>query len=261
MPHPDMLAQVMSEHVLCGEFIDEGASARVHKCEGYPGYIVKQQKRSARHISHPPAFQQKIQAWAYQAMQKDNFKHLRVPWCQHVGSSPKASMYVMEEIDITNPIDLNQEIPVEINKELLRFYFLAACAGYYPYDYEIYKQPDSIYMLVDFDKFGILINKSFIEFPFKRTISIEEAAFWAPPGLSQLANKEAKYIDELSDLLPVNGLPSIPENPPLLDVELADLEVCLHLPSGVEDAEHLQEAFQNTLLKLSSPPKPPRAHK
>ncbi len=256
-----MLTQITTEHVLCGEFIDEGASARVYKCEGYPGYIIKQQKRSARHISHTPIFQQKIQAWAYQAMQQDNFKHLHVPWCQHVGSSPKSSMYLMEEIDITSPVDLNEKIPEDINKELIRFYFLAACAGYYPYDYEIYKQPNDTYMLVDFDKFGLLINKTFIEFPFKRTISIEEAAFWAPPGLTQLANKEAKYINELSDLLTENGLSSIPEIPPLHDVELSDLEVSLHLPSGVEDAEHLEEAFQNILLKLSIPPKPPRAHK
>jgi hypothetical protein len=256
-----MLTQAMMEHVLCGDFIDEGASARIYKCEGYPGYIIKQQKRSARHISHPPILQQRIQEWARNATQQDNFTHLRVPWCQHVGSSPKSSMYVMELIDVSEPVDLTLRIPEIFAKELIRFYFLAACSGYYPYDYEIYKQPDNTYALVDFDKFGLLLNKSFIQFPFKRTISLQEAGFWAPPGLSAIHNTEIPFDDLTKDLRGDKGLASIPELPPNLAAELEDLEVCLHLPSNDEEKRQLQESFDKNLQRLIISPKPPRARK
>lgn len=249
-----MLNQAMTEHYACGTFLDEGASARVYECVGYPHLIVKQQKRQARPISHSSALQQSIQAWAYQATMKDNFKHIFVPWSQQIGGSIKASSYIMEKIDVTKPYNMFDPLPETINKELIRFYFLAACQGYFPYDYELYEQPDGKIYMVDFDKFGLIKNNSFIEFPFKRTIGLEEAAFWSPPTLSKIS-PEVVEKNIARGLLDDKGLASIPENLPFHDGELDDPEVVLHLP------EMGKEPVQNNPVISSVQPKPPKGHK
>lgn len=252
-----MLAQVMIEHAACGEQIDEGASSRVYECVGHPHLIIKQQRRQARAISHPPVIQQKIQAWAANAMTTDNFTFLHVPWSQAVGRSPRSTLYIMEKIDVSEPVDLINLVPEEISKDLIRFYFLCACSGFYPYDYEIYKQPDGKYYMVDFDKFG-LIKDTFIEFPFKRTITLEEAACWAPPALSKIKPSDVDVKSMTKDLIGKRGLPSIPETPPFHDDELADLEIALrHASYELAD----KKGVENIHARLRGQPKLQKAHK
>lgn len=250
-----MLSQVMAEHVLLGEFIDEGASSRIFECSGYPHLIIKQQKRSSRNVSHSPVFQQQLQSWAYTTMINENFEYLSVPWCQWIGNSLKTSCYLMEKIDVSEPLDLMEYIPEEVSKEIVRFYFLCACAGYYPFDYEIYKQKNGKYSLVDFDKFGILKTKERIDFPFKRTITLQEATCWAPKALLKKGFNNPDIISITRD---INGLSSIPETPIILDGELEDLEVILHLP---ESLECQVDVSQSNLAISPNQLKPPRANR
>ena len=253
-----MLGQAMIEHVMIGNYIDEGACGRIYECVGYPHLIIKQQKRSSRNISHSPIFQQQLQSWAHTLMINEKFEHLTVPWSQWIGSSPKSSCYLMEKIDVSEPLDLIDFIPEELAKELVRFYFLCACAGYYPFDYEIYKQKDSKYSLVDFDKFGIMKAKGLIEFPFKKTITLQEAACWAPRGLCKIQSNIADISAITRDIVGINGLSNIPESPKFLDNELDDLDVILHLPPSLECEG---DGFQNSPEKSPNQLKPPRANR
>lgn len=168
-----------------GRVIDEGASSRIYEYTHYPTqYVVKQQKRQARNSTHPPNFQQKIQQWSYQIVQPPNFQTLRVPAAFEISTSPKATAYVMERIDTSQPESLQETTPPsELIKELLLYYFLCSQQGYFPNDYEIYKQPDGKYALVDFDKFGIFISSEKIEFPYHQIIHVRQAEQYSPPAL------------------------------------------------------------------------------
>ena len=141
-----MNTQMFLEDGATGRLIDEGASARIFEYTHYPThYVVKQQKRQARNSTHPPAFQQKIQQWSYEIVKPPNFTLLRVPAAFEISTSSKATAYVMERIDTSQPITLQEENqPPQLVKELLLYYFLCSQQGYFPNDYEIYKQPDGI---------------------------------------------------------------------------------------------------------------------
>ena len=169
-----------------GRVIDEGASARIYEYTHYPThYVVKQQKRQARGHSHPPEFQQKIQQWSYQMVQPPNFNLLRVPAAFEISTSPKATSYVMERIDTSQPELLQDTISPDLTKELLLYYYLCSQQGYFPNDYELYKQPDGRYALVDFDKFGIFISSEKIEFPYHQIINVRQAEQYSPPALQR----------------------------------------------------------------------------
>jgi len=186
-----MYMQMLLEDGATGRLIDEGASARIYEYIHYPAlYVVKQQKRQARGHAHPPSFQQKIQQWSNQLIQPPNFQTLCVPAAFEISTSPKATAYVMERIDTSQPEDLSHPlVPQQLVKELLLYYFLCSQQGYFPNDYELYKQPDGRYALVDFDKFGIFLTREQIEFPFQQIIHIRQAQQYCPMAL-QMAGDE-----------------------------------------------------------------------
>ena len=203
-----MYNQMFLEDGATGRHIDEGASARIYEYTYYPGYyVVKQQKRQARGHSHPPNFQQKIQQWSNQIVQPPNFQILRVPAAFEISTSPKATAYVMERIDTTQPEDLSHPlVPQQLIKELLLYYYLCSQQGYFPNDYELYKQPDGKYALLDFDKFGIFLSREKIEFPFHQIIHIRQAQQYSPLAL-QLARDEdlpdGQKIQTVTQLAPL----------------------------------------------------------
>ncbi len=200
-----------------GRLIDEGASARIYEYAHYPThYVVKQQKRQARNQTHPPQFQQKIQQWSHQIVQPPNFQLLRVPAAFEISTSPRATAYVMERIDTSQPelLQEEQQVPQQLLKELLLYYFLCSQQGYFPNDYELYKQPDGRYVLTDFDKFGIFISREKIEFPFNQIIHIRQAQQYSPPALQ--ATTTEHLPDESQIQLPAHQAPQPPPSPTLL---------------------------------------------
>ena len=92
----------------------------------------------------------------------------------------------MERIDTSHPEPLQESAPHQLIKELLLYYYLCSKQGYFPNDYELYKQPDGRYALVDFDKFGIFISSEKIEFPYHQIIHIRQAEQYSPPALRQV---------------------------------------------------------------------------
>jgi hypothetical protein len=209
---PRMNTQMFLEDGATGRLIDEGASARIFEYTHYPThYVVKQQKRQARNSTHPPAFQQKIQQWSYDIVKPPNFTLLRVPAAFEISTSPKATAYVMERIDTSHPNTLQEENqPPQLVKEILLYYFLCSQQGYFPNDYEIYKQPDGYYALVDFDKFGIFITSEKIEFPYHQIIHIRQAEQYSPPALRRATLED---IPDEKNLVP-NPATAQPPQPP-----------------------------------------------
>lgn len=209
-----MYTQMFLEDGATGLAIDEGASARIYEYAHYPThYVVKQQKRAARSSTHPPNFQQKIQQWSHQIVQSPNFQTLRVPAAFEISTSPKATAYVMERIDTSQPEHLNKGAPQQLVKELLLYYFLCSQQGYFPNDYEIYKQPDGRYALVDFDKFGIFITHEKIEFPYNQIIHIRQAHQYSPPALQQAKDED---LPDETQIQPVTSpAPHPPPSPTL----------------------------------------------
>jgi hypothetical protein len=198
-----------------GRMLDEGASARIFEYAHFPShYVVKQQKRQARSSTHPPNFQQKIQQWSYQIVQPPNFQTLRVPAAFEISTSPKATAYVMERIDTSEEELLDHPlVPQQLVKELLLYYFLCSQQGYFPNDYEIYKQPDGKYALVDFDKFGIFLTREKIEFPFQQIIHIRQAQQYSPLALQQARDEDLPDGQQIQQVTEPAPLP--PRSPTL----------------------------------------------
>ncbi len=203
----------------CGRIIDEGASARIYEYAHYPThYVVKQQKRQARSSTHPPNWQQKIQHWSHQIVQPPNFQILRVPAAFEISTSPRATAYVMERIDTSQPELLQEahQVPQQLLKELLLYYFLCSQQGYFPNDYELYKQPDGRYALTDFDKFGVFITREKIEFPYNQIIHIRQAQQYSPLALQAITIQDLP--DEKQIQLPTQQAPQPPPSPTLLSM-------------------------------------------
>jgi hypothetical protein len=212
-----MYGQMLLEDGASGRLIDEGASSRIYEYALMPTqYIVKKQKRQARSHTHPPNWQQKIQQWSNQITQPPNFQLLRVPAAFEISTSTRATAYVMERIDTSQPelLQDQQQVPQQLLKELLLYYFLCSQQGYFPNDYELYKQPDGKYMLVDFDKFGIFITKEKIEFPFHQIIHIRQAQQYSPPALQEATMEDLP--DEQQIQQPAHPAPQPPPSPTLL---------------------------------------------
>ena len=208
-----MYSQMFLEDGAIGRMLDEGASARIFEYAHFPAhYVVKQQKRQARGSTHPPNFQQKIQQWSYQIVQPPNFQTLRVPAAFEISTSPKATSYVMERIDTSQPENLEnvQNVPQQLIKDLFLYYFLCSRQGYFPNDYELYKQPDGKYALVDFDKFGIFISSEKIEFPYHQIIHVRQAEQYSPQALKQAT---MAYLPDEATIVP-NPVTAQPPQPP-----------------------------------------------
>lgn len=207
---PRMYTQMFLEDGATGRLLDEGASARIYEYIHDPSnYVVKQQKRLARESTHPPAFQQQIQQWSYQIVQPPNFTLLRVPAAFRISESVKATSYVMERIDTTQPelldsnyIDDTKEktYTSQLIKELILYYYLCSKQGYFPNDYELYKQTDGKYALVDFDKYGVFIAYDKIEFPFNQIININQAQIYCPFAIQTAGNQDLPDESRLAQI-------------------------------------------------------------
>ena len=200
-----------------GLLVDEGASARIFEYAYYPQYyVVKQQKRQARGYSHPPNWQQKIQQWSHQITQSPNFELLRVPAAFEISTSSKATAYVMERIDTSQPelLQDSKTVPQQLLRELLLYYFLCSQQGYFPNDYELYKQQDGKYALVDFDKFGVFLTREQIEFPFQQIIHIRQAQQYCPLALQMARNEDLPDQQQIHPS--ANPAPQPPPSPTLV---------------------------------------------
>ncbi len=207
---------MLLEYDASGRLLDEGASARIYEYLHYPThYVVKHQKRQARTSTHSIKFQQKIQQWSNEIVKPPNFEILRVPAAFEISTSPRATAYVMERIDTSLPETLQvlNEVPQKLIKELLLYYFLCSQQGYFPNDYELYKQPDGKYALVDFDKFGIFITKEKIEFPYNQIIHIRQAQQYSPPALQEATMDDLPDEQKIQPVL--HPAPQPPPSPTL----------------------------------------------
>jgi hypothetical protein len=85
--------------------------------------------------------------------------------------------YRMERIDVSQYIHPND---VDTD-ELINFYNDCKKYNIYPADFELYKQPNGKIALIDFDKFGVYINDTTIEFPWGERLNLYhtgEFSYW-----------------------------------------------------------------------------------
>lgn len=130
----------------------EGSCGKILETDDPKVVIKRMPIKSSSHkciLTHRAPMQCKIQIWAHELCRPENgFKVIRVPkaW----GYDDRE--YYMEKIDITKPIkpedsDLIHDLQLLKEKGIE--------SGYYPCDFELYRQHDGTVALVDFDKFGL----------------------------------------------------------------------------------------------------------
>jgi hypothetical protein len=163
----------------------EGACGQIIFTEN-PNVVIKKVYKKAtatrRIKSHRANTQWQIQKWAHQLCKSNQgFQILWVPeaW------NPKEHEYTMKRIDVSVqilPSDFQKDSKLVSDLQLL--YEEGLRVGWYPCDYELYRQPDGSVAMVDFDKFGYWKSSGSVEFPWGLSWTKEQVNELTPIRLS-----------------------------------------------------------------------------
>ena len=106
---------------------------------------------------HSLELQKSIHRTAYDVLR--NFRILTTP-----SVSDDQNYYIMDRIDTSKPIWLGDtesysiydaNLIIDLRRELVRFWTIMWNNNFAPWDFELYLQPDSRVMMIDYDKYGI----------------------------------------------------------------------------------------------------------
>ena len=126
--------------------------------------------------SHRAPTQCLIQNWAHMLCRPENgFNILWVPPAWDFSKH----QYRMLRIDDSNMLsrdDIDSDIKLENDLKLL--YAAGFKSGYYPADFELFRQPDGSVAMVDFDKFGWWREDGAVRFPWTNEWDSKAAAYY-----------------------------------------------------------------------------------
>ena len=134
------------------DYIQEGTSSRIVPWKN--GIVRKRIKRQSNTLS----IKEQIHIHKIAETIIKEFYILTTPHLYYDMAYP--GYYLMEEIDVEEPIWLGSCMYDPVIKELQTFWQSMWNHNYAAWDFELYRQPDGRVMIIDFDKFGIRLESS-----------------------------------------------------------------------------------------------------
>jgi hypothetical protein len=138
------------------EYMDEGSNGRVYRLAN--GKVQKVAKR--RVSGHDIETQKRIHMF----LEKVQMRYIRVPALMKDKFAEHE--YCMEAIDTSTPVAISEENP-EMFYEFLDLWKKAWMYGFGLLDFELYRQPNGKYAIIDFDKTAFRITGGSVEDQFK----------------------------------------------------------------------------------------------
>lgn len=129
----------------------EGASSTINIKDGY---AIKTIKRRVKTISIEDQY--KVHLIVYNVLNCDKYKILYTPKPIELIKNS----YKMEIINDSNMVT-NNDFDNKITNELQQFFADMKKFNFFPFDFELYLQPNGKIALIDFDKFGKYYDDTF----------------------------------------------------------------------------------------------------
>ena len=150
-----------------------------------PNVVIKRVYKKAtptrRIKSHRARMQWLLQNWAFAVCTPQNgFQTLWVPQAWN----PQDHEYTMYRIHVGKqilPSEFAEDPKLVADLQLL--YKAGFRAGYYPCDFELYRQPDGSVAMVDYDKFGWWRPDGTVEFPWGQVWSSDQVKEYTPVSI------------------------------------------------------------------------------
>ena len=138
------------------EYMDEGSNGRVYRLAN-----GKIQKVAKRRVS---GYDIETQKRIHMFLEKVQMRYIHVPAL--VGDKFAEHEYCMEAIDTSMPVAITEHDP-ELFYEFLDLWKKAWMYGFGLLDFELYRQPNGKYAIIDFDKTAFRITEGSVENQFK----------------------------------------------------------------------------------------------